>query len=70
MPNDSFPVLPGWMTATDAAEELGLSRQSINRMISAGVFKTAHTIGKRHPIFVLTDKEVIFIKTKRASKAA
>lgn len=50
-----IPPLEGWIVASDAAEQLGLTRQSINKKIKAGVFPGARRIGSQ---YVLPEEEV------------
>lgn len=54
---DRAPRLREWMTATEAAARLGVSRQSVNRMINLGEFETLHALGER-PMFVIKAAEV------------
>lgn len=50
-----IPELEGKITATDAADLLGLTRQSINKMINSGHFGYVRRLGKQ---FVLDKQEV------------
>ena len=59
----TIPPLEGWIVASDAAEVLGLSRQSINKKIKSGVFSGARTIGKQ---YVLPEKDVEAERERRA----
>jgi excisionase family DNA binding protein len=45
MPPADFPRLEGWMTATEVAARLHLSRQQVNKMINSGFFSSVHTLG-------------------------
>ena len=56
-PTIVVPVLEGWLTAKQAAEELGISRQSVARMMDTGVFATIHAVGDR-PLYVIRAEEV------------
>lgn len=73
---DEAPSIPGWTPATEVAEELGVSRQTVNEMFKAGEFKTLHRLGKnkeRKPIFAVKTSELEKIKESRSfprSKAA
>lgn len=58
----SIPPLEGWVTATDASIQLGLTRQSINKKIRSGLFEGARTIGN---IYVLPEESVNSEKTRR-----
>ena len=49
--------LKGWLTTTDAALRLGISRQMVNRMVHAGQFATLQTIGDK-PLFIVQVKEI------------
>lgn len=51
------PVLEGWLTAIEAAEILGISRQSVARMMTEGVFRTLRAVGDR-PLYVVRAEEV------------
>ena len=53
-----IPPLEGWVVASDAAEQLGLTRQSINKKIKSGKsgpFPGARRIGSQ---YVLPEEEV------------
>jgi hypothetical protein len=65
-----FPVLEGWVTATDIAEDFGISRQSVNRMIGRGDFDTVREVGQdtKRAIFVVSAAEVKERKAARAAK--
>jgi predicted DNA-binding transcriptional regulator AlpA len=51
------PRLDEWMTASQIAESLGITRQSVNRMMNEGRFKTLHRLGER-PIFIVSRAEI------------
>jgi hypothetical protein len=51
------PVLDGWLTALQAAEVLGISRQSVARMFNEDTFSTLHAVGDR-PLYVVHIDEV------------
>lgn len=65
-PEDA-PTLEKWLTATEVADRLGVSRQSVNRMIQGGAFKTLHLLGER-PIYVVKTAEVEEHASKRAAR--
>lgn len=67
-----FPVLDGWMTATDIAEDFGISRQSVNRMIGRGDFDTVREVGQdtKRAIFVVDATEVQARKAARSAKSS
>lgn len=48
------------MTATDAANELSLTRQTINKRITSGYFKSTMLLGSR--LYVLHRAEVEAVK--------
>jgi Helix-turn-helix domain len=56
-PAQLVPVLEGWITAVEAAEVLGISRQSVARMMADGVFRTLRAVGDR-PLYVVRVEEV------------
>ena len=74
-PSDA-PHLAGWTTATEIADGLGISRQTVNIMFKNGEFKTLHRVGKtgaRRPMFVVKTTEFERMKERREfprSKAA
>lgn len=57
MTPENAPELKGWVTASQAAELLGISRQSVNRMINRGEFTTLHALGER-PVYLISRTEV------------
>lgn len=60
------PRLAGWVTPTEAAEALGVSRQTVNQMIQGGEFETLHVIGPdTRPQYVVRRDEVERIKATR-----
>jgi excisionase family DNA binding protein len=48
--------LEGWITLGEAAEDLGISRQAVHRLVERGTLK-AKTVGRR-PIIVVQEKDV------------
>lgn len=77
-PNEA-PRLAGWTTASEIAEELGVSRQTVNQMFWNGEFKSLHRVGSdtRKPMFVVKTKEFekvrasrVFPRSKSAAAAA
>ena len=50
-------VLDGWLSAKQAAEALGISRQSVARMMNEDTFSTLHAVGER-PLYVVHEDEV------------
>lgn len=65
MPPADFPRLEGWLTATEVASAMGMSRQQINKMINSGFFSTVHTLGS---LYLIHDIEVQEILRKRAEE--
>lgn len=63
------PRLREWMTCTEAADRLGISRQAVNRMVNLGEFETLHALGER-PIFVVKAVEVEEVRRRRAARKA
>ena len=61
------PRLKGWMTATEIAIELGVSRQTVNQMLWDGEFKTLHRVGpdSARPMYVVKTSEFEKIKATR-----
>jgi len=54
---DTAPILKEWMTGSEVADALGISRQHVNRMFNRGEFTTLHRLGDR-PILVVQTTEV------------
>lgn len=55
-----------WMTASEVAIALGLSRQAVNDMIKKGDFATLHLVGpESRPQYVIARSEVDRIKSTR-----
>lgn len=67
MKPDSAPRLVDWMNASEVAEELGISRTTVNQMVHAGEFKTLHISGVvgQKPQFMIKRKEVETLKETR-----
>lgn len=61
------PRLTGWTTASEIAEELGISRQTVNQMFWNGEFKTLHRVGgdEKKPMFVVKTSEFEKVKQTR-----
>ena len=65
---DEAPRLQDWASASEISEILGVSRQTVNKMIHAGEFKTLHISGATaasKPLFLVSRKEVEQIKSRR-----
>lgn len=61
------PILKEWMTGTQVAEMLGVSRQHVNRMFNRGEFKTLRRLGER-PILIVKTSEVLKHHAARAEQ--
>lgn len=66
MKPDQAPRLTEWMTCTEIATAFDVSRQTINRMVTDGEFKTLRLLGER-PIYVIRRSEVEKMVTARAA---
>lgn len=62
---DGIPVLRNWVTATQVAEELGVTRQRVNKMITNGDFKSVHIL-EGSKMYVVQRVEVEKLKLARA----
>jgi hypothetical protein len=63
----NYPKLEGWLTVTETALQLKVSRQACHKMITEGVFKSVHTVGNgMKPIYVVTSDEVAHVKASRS----
>lgn len=56
-PDNTLPVLPGWVSITEAGERLGVTRQYAYRMAQDRKFKTLTRIGTAHQ-FVVQIEEI------------
>ncbi len=64
---DDAPRLDEWMTPTEIAELLGVSRQTVNVMIRNGEFESLHKIGpETKPQFLVQSEEVEHIRSSRS----
>ena len=61
------PRLLEWVTATEAAHELGVQRQWMNLLIKDGKFKSLHVLGER-PIYVIKREELDRFKVDFAGR--
>lgn len=63
-----IPKLEGWLSFPEAAEELGLSKQMVHKMVFVlGIFdiaKDVRSIGEK-PIYVVRESKVLDLKEKR-----
>lgn len=62
------PELEGWVTASDAADIMGMSRQAFNRKLHRGDFRTLKMLGSK-PIYVLKRTEVEKAAEERRARA-
>lgn len=64
-PEDA-PRLEEWMTATEAAAAFGVSRTTVNEMITAGEFETLHVFGPAsRPQYIVRRAEVENLQSVR-----
>jgi hypothetical protein len=66
-PSDA-PRLEGWTTATEIADELGISRQTVNQMFWNDEFKTLRRVGPpdtKRPMFVVKTAEFNKVRASR-----
>jgi len=62
----TVPQLTEWVTCTEAAHELGISRQSVNRMVQDGKFETLHALGgAERPLYVIRREEITKLAAAR-----
>jgi predicted DNA-binding transcriptional regulator AlpA len=54
---DKVKRLPEWITASQAATILKISRQHVNRLMQEGEFRSLRALGDR-PILVVKDAEI------------
>lgn len=63
-----LPVLEGWITLPEAAEELGMTRARMYQLVQEFKITTAHRLGGR-PIYIVRVPEIEQIKAGRAEDA-
>lgn len=61
----NIPPLADWLTGPQVAKALGLTRQSVHKMMLDGTFKSIHAVGEK-PVYVVSLKEVQAIAKQRA----
>jgi hypothetical protein len=66
---DKVKRISEWITASQAATMLGISRQHVNRMMQTGEFRTLRALGDR-PILVVKHAEVLKVRDRRAAEKA
>jgi len=61
------PHLSEWATASEVADTLGVSRQTVNIMIRRGDFATLHIVGTSmiRPMYVVQRTELLEMKATR-----
>jgi hypothetical protein len=65
----NYPKLEGWVTVTEAAEWLKISRQACHKLMDDGVFKNIHRLGNGvKPIYVIPIEEVERVRKSREAK--
>ncbi len=66
----AVPVVPGesWLTLSQAAADLGMTRQNAHLMARDGKFKTLHTVA-RGTIRLVAEREVADMKQVRVLAA-
>lgn len=62
---DDVPLVTEWVTSTDLAEILGVSRQTINKQINQRKFKTLHLLGRT---YVVKREEVEALLAEKAKE--
>lgn len=65
----TLPELEGWLTFTQAALELGISRQRFYQLAEAGQLQTAQRLGER-PTYIVRTAEVRALKLQRQGGGA
>lgn len=70
MKPDKAPRLDQWATATEVAETLGLSRESANRMIHNGDFKTLHVLPGARDQYLVKKTELAQVAEEREGQRA
>lgn len=58
------PVLEGWITLPEAAEDLGISRARVHQMAQEEKLTTVSQLGRR-PVYIVREAEIRRIKEER-----
>ena len=67
--NPDIPVLKKWISLTEAAEILKVSRQYVNKKAAGGGYKTLHRLGSA-PAFVVERAEIETILSQKTAEEA
>lgn len=67
--SEDLPLVPGWISLTEAAERLGHTRQHGHRMAVQGKFRSLSRVGTSHVVLVATD-EIEDMILRRAQRDA
>lgn len=62
----NIPPLADWLTGPQVAKALGLTRQSVHKMMLDGTFESVHAVGEK-PVYVVSLKEVQKVAQQRQS---
>jgi len=64
----NYPKLRSWLTVTEVAGILNVSRQAVHKMISEGSFSTVHYLGGiEKPIYVISELDNL-LQSKEAKR--
>lgn len=71
IPPRSYPKLEGWLTITEVAAKLKVSRQACHKMLADGRFASAHQVGSGiKPIYIIASDEVEELRAAREERKA
>lgn len=59
--------LEGWLTFSEAARQLGVTRQAMFGMVARDELTNVRSLGDRKPIYVVADAEVAELAVKRTA---
>lgn len=66
-----IPPLDGWVTASQAATALDITRQALHKKIRAGDFTTVRRLGDASkPFYIIREVEIDRVKTARKKAAS
>lgn len=63
------PVLEGWVTLTDAARHLKISRQAAHKMMERGTFYQVRKVGPV-PVYLVSQKDLDRVYEEREKTSA